>query len=214
MTSTRRRPDAPSCPGMGYFCSVVRGHMAISRLACILAIVAVANAYAGCVEKSPIPACVVTVTQDAVSARFPPLENPADSWQWQRKSTNEGYAEYAWAIRFGTCSDPGNTLRQDYSHSLAVHIFKFPGSTERAGTFAELMLAAQGDVWRCDSAGSNCTRDQGIRFTGVREPRYTEISIARDPGVDALIVSRPPGAVLSSRTPDKAWYCHAIVEYK
>lgn len=188
--------------------------MTISRLAYIFAIGAVTNAYADCIETSPIPACVVTITRDAVSARFPALENPTDIWHWQRKSTNEGYAEYTWRLRFGTCSGPGNTLQQDYSHSLEVNIYKFPGSTERTGTFAQLMRAAQGDLWRCESASSGCTRAQGIRFTGTREPRYTEISIARDPGVNALIASQPPGAVLSGRTPHQNWYCHTIVEYK
>lgn len=188
--------------------------MSISKLACLLVIGVATNAYAECVEKSPTPSCVVTVTRDTVSARFPPLENPTNTWHWQRKSTDADLGEYTWTLRFGTCTGPGNTLSRDYSRSLEVNIFKFPGATERDGTFTDLMLAAQGDVWKCDSAGSSCSREHAVRFTGTRAPRYTEISIARDPGVNALVASRPPGAVLSGRTPDQSWYCHATVEYR
>ena len=189
-------------------------HMVIKKFAWLFAFSSVANADAGPAEVAPTPACVVTVTREQVSARFPALESPTDSWRWHRKSTHDGAGEYSWLIRFEMVAGPGGTPQQDYSHSLGISIFKFPNSAERAGTFAELMRAAQGDLWHCDSSGSACTRAQGVRFTGALEPGYTRISIERDPGVNALLAARPQGAFLSGGTPDQNWYCHAIVHYK
>ena len=188
--------------------------MVFQGFAWMLAVASVANAYARPVEVAAAPACVVTVSRDQVSARFPALENPTDTWHWHRRSTDDGAGEYSWLIRFETVAGPGSTPQQDYSYSLGVSIFKFPGSAERTGTFAELMLAAQGDLWRCDRSGSACTRAQGVRFKGTREPGYTRISIARDEGVNVLLAARPQGAFLSGGTPDQNWYCHAVVQYK
>lgn len=189
--------------------------MPILKIAGVFVIATLATAVAAeCVVKSTGPACVVTVTRDRVSARFPPFEGPTGAWHWYRRSTNDNDGEYSWRVRFGACSGQDESLQQDYSHSLEVNIFKFPGAAERAGTFEQLMLAAQGDLWRCDRAGSGCVREQGVRFAGKRGPGFIEISIARDSAVDALIKGRPPVAVLSGRTPDEASYCNAAVEYR
>ncbi|MGA7992751.1 MAG: hypothetical protein WCC53_15050 [Thermoanaerobaculia bacterium] len=189
--------------------------MLIRKLACILVVAALAtDAAAKCGEKSPGPACLVVVTRDRIFARFPPPESPATTWHWQRRSTNDNQGEYSWRVRFGFCSGQEEELKQDYSRSLEINIFKFPGAAERAGTFEKLMTAAQGDLWKCDSTGSRCVRERRIRFTGRSELDFIEISITRDPAVDALIEGRPPVAVLSGRTPDQALYCYATVEYR
>lgn len=188
--------------------------MTMKRFAGVLAVAWIVSAHAQPAGDVPASVCAVTVSRDAISARFPALTNPSDVWRWQRTSTADSDGEYSWSIQFETSSGPATTPVQDYSHSLDISIFKFPGSAERHGSFADLMRAAQGDLSTCESSGSRCTRAQGLQFKAVRDARFTLISIARDPGVNALLAARPTGAVLSGGTPEQAWYCHVLIQYR
>ena len=187
--------------------------MAFRHCACIFVAVTATNAYTACVESSPLPACTVHVTKNAISAGFPPLENRTAFFRWYQQSTVESAGEYRWTVNFGSRTGKNNSLQKDYSHSLEINIYKFPGASEQVGSFAELMSAAHGGLWKCDSAGSRCMREQGVTFTSTANADYTRISFKREPVVNALLVSKPPVAVLSGRTPEQSWYCNANVEY-
>ena len=179
------------------------------KIASILGLTLLAsNALAKCGEGF---VCLVSVTRNQISARFPVADAPETwpaLWRWYRTSTKDDAGEYRWGITFGECSGTDNSL-QKQPLSLEVNLYKFPGSAERAGSFKELMSAAQGDLWRCDTTG-DCKREQSLPFTGKLGPKYIEISFRKNAAVDALIARKPSVAVLSGT----GSYCHASVEYK
>ena len=166
------------------------------------------NAMAKCGEGF---ACIVSVTKNQISARFP-VANAPDTWpaiwHWNRASTEDNVGEYRWSIAFGDCSSKDDSL-QKRPLSLEVSLYKFPGSAEYAGSFEDLMSAAQGNLWRCSSAGG-CKSELKLLFTGELGPKYIEIAFRREPAIDALVARKPSVAILSGT----GSYCYASVEYK
>lgn len=86
------------------------------------------------------PTCTVLASPGRVVASFPIL-NPPFVWRWLRAETRDNDLEYRWEVQFGQCGSDGRFNAGDYAYG--VQLFKYPGSTPRAGQLSTLLAAAQ-----------------------------------------------------------------------
>lgn len=164
---------------------------------CALALLVTALSAAGGADASAQG--VVRVTPALVHVEIPVGRGTRESWRWYGSATPDGRAEYVWSIQ----------LDGDSTHAFGFKLFKFPGSTERAGTFAELLRAGQADVATVTGHVERVLRgvrpmvrgEDSVLVVELRDATLIARMFARKPATVTMITLSPYAETSSRRVP-------------
>ncbi|MBS0194166.1 MAG: hypothetical protein JSR34_07950 [Proteobacteria bacterium] len=189
-------------------------HFAILGVSLTIAVVADPTQAAPIVSR----ACSVAVESGRFTAVFPPIANAGKTWRWQRKDSLADRMEYGWIVDLGRRDRAGTFVADDYGFS--TDIFRWESREEEHGTLADLLAAAQYDVFRRvrkpDGQIGMTRQDDLAVQASLRDGTRVVLSSSQHETVTAVFASKPKLAQLSIILPGRypAYRCMATVVYR